>query len=192
MRLKIIWLLCAGLAGLPAAAAPEGDAWSGRYRLTWVQGPAADDKTPDMVFSIIRAPDADPTKPNKFDGRIPIPMEHASDADPAKLAEKLHIDLARWTLSSGEKIDPQDVGQLRRLPPENYKGLFGWDSMYAKGAIACLDGGYTFFICRVKPGTTVFFGREGPNQAKLLARTGLFGARLHVGAFELTKLDSRR
>ena len=145
-------------------AVSEGDAWSGRYRLTWMEGPAAKDGASDEVFSITRTP----------------------DADPDKVVEKRRADLARWTLSP----DEVEVGELRRFLPDEYNKEWGWASLYATGGIECLGAESHFFVCRVKPGTTVVFGHEGPNQEKILARTGLFGSVLHAGGFELTKLDS--
>ena len=190
MQLKTAWLLlCASTASLSALAAPAGDVWSGHYRMTWVKGPAANDKTPDEVFWIVRAPDADPTKPSRIDGRTPLPEGRAPDADPVRLAEKLGLDLMRWVVSFDGKIDQEKSRELRRFSPAEYEDL-GWTSMHAAGRIHCLNGGYNLFLCRVKPGTTVTVGRAGPSQEKLLARTGIFGAALHAGAFELTKIGA--
>jgi len=134
MRLKAVCLLlCAGLLSAPAVAAPEDDdAWSGRYRLTWTEGPAFDVGEPDTVLVIARTPDADPAQ---YPG-----------------------DLARWTAGPDEGINKEKAGELSRLSPDNYQEP-GLAALYAAGGIECLDSGVSF-ICRVKPGTTVVFGGQ--------------------------------
>lgn len=164
-RLKAVCLLlCAGLQGLPAAAAPtleDGD-WSGNYRLDWIDGsPAAEDGATSALVSIHRAPSVD------------TPQTSAQA-------------LGYWVL--GPTAEPDDGLDLRQFLPKEYLEL-GLGNMYAQGSIACLDGG-PLFICRVPPQTEVVFGDDA-NRETLYSRTGVFGVRFHAGGFELTKLDSK-
>jgi hypothetical protein len=171
-------LLCAALFSLPALAAPEGDEWSGRYLLHWIKGPAADEKTTYALLSIVRAPDADPDEPDQTLHGI----------TPNTMAAPLKPDLTRWAIPFDDQREPEPVVHLRRLAPDEYKKHFrGIAALYAKNAIECLTGGYHIFFCRVKPGTTVDL--DGGD--KLRIRTGVFGARLHAGAFELTRLPAK-
>ena len=166
MRLTAVCLLLgAGLVGLPAGAAPQGDDWTGRYRLDWLPGTAAHAASaPTQLLAIRRTPDAALAQP----------------------VEEDRVEAARWTV--GTVGDKDEGATLRRFVPAQYDD-FGWAPMRSTGSIECLDGRH-LFLCRVKPGSTVTLGSVRPDQEKLQARTGLFGIRLHAGAFELTKLDS--
>ena len=121
------------------------------------------------------------------DGRPGIEMriERARDADPAKLVEKYRSDLARWTIS--QPAAPREAATLRRFVASEYEG-WGWGDLRKDLRIECLDAS-RMFLCRTAPGTTIFFGPDGPNRETLLAKTGVFGVVLHAGAFELKKLD---
>ncbi|MGJ7488183.1 hypothetical protein ACSFA2_23165 [Variovorax sp. LT2P21] len=167
MRRSAVWLSCVlGLAPLGAgAAAAAGDPWSGVYRLEWVKGSVAAERsgaTPEQVV-----------------------VAKVADADPAKVLERYRSDLSRWTLSEAKRSE--ESPPLRRFVARDYEGL-GWNALHASGSIECLDGGH-LFVCRTRPGATVAFGPEGPNRETLIAQTGVFGIVLHAGAFELKKLD---
>ncbi|MCL2523839.1 MAG: hypothetical protein FWF20_01685 [Betaproteobacteria bacterium] len=110
------------------------------------------------------------------DPHIVIRIERLPDADPAKSRDSDGPDLARWVAV----IEP-DGGreELRRFRSEDYEGF----SLPADG-IKCLKSDF-IIICKVAPGATVILDHD----EKLVARTGLFGAILHVGVIELTKLD---
>jgi len=112
-----------------------------------------------------------------------VVLAKAPDADPQKLVEKYQSDLARWTIADVQA--PTQTVSLRRFLEEQYEG-FGWTALHAAGRIECLDASH-IFVCRTTPGTTVKVGPDGPSQESLVASTGVFGIRLHAGAFELKK-----
>jgi hypothetical protein len=167
MRRSAVWLCCAlGLTPLGAGAAvPSSDAWSGVYRLEWVKGSAAVERSGAAAQTLVVA--------------------KAADADPANLVERYRADLSRWTLR--EATGSEQGRSLRRFVERDYEGV-GWSALHAAGSIECLDGGH-LFVCRTQPGTTVALGPEGPKRETLIAQTGVFGIVLHAGAFELKKLD---
>jgi hypothetical protein len=110
-------------------------------------------------------------------------ISRALDAKVVDLVEKYQSDLARWVLTTPS--EPSSLVGLRRFTAGEFKE-FGWSDLHAAGQIRCLDAG-RLFVCQTEPGLTVSFGPEGPQQERLLARTGLFGIALHAGAFELKK-----
>jgi len=112
-----------------------------------------------------------------------VVLAKAPDADPQKLVEKYQSDLARWTIADVQT--PTQTVSLRRFLEEQYEG-FGWAALHAAGRIECLDANHVF-VCKTTPGTTVKIGPDGPSQESLLSSTGVFGIRLHAGAFELKK-----
>ena len=162
------WLLCVASFAHGAGPAKVGkaadavEAWSGRYHLHMVEG-ARVSARPETLLVI--AP--------------------AALADPARLVDKYHADLRRWSLAVASDTNPDDRLELRRFLREEYEE-WDWTQLYDAGKIKCLDGG-RMFMCQVSPGTNVAFGPAGPKQEHLLARTGLFGIALHAGAFELNK-----
>ncbi|MDR2220812.1 MAG: hypothetical protein LBE24_09605 [Methylobacillus sp.] len=161
-----VWLpLCA------MAAPTTGDAWEGRYRLTWGK-------------------DTGGAKAGA--SGIVIAIERAPNANPAGMDEESRADLARWTLSiydnknlDDKNINKISVDELRRFLSDEYAGI------QAKGGIECLQGGVGYF-CRVKPGTTVDYVFY---KGKVQARTGFFGLfdapENMEGDVELTPLDPK-
>ena len=155
-----------GLATLvPGAWAAVEEPWSGVYRLEWVKGSAAVERSGAASQTLVVA--------------------KAADADPANLVERYRADLSRWTLREAAGVEQGPP--LRRFVERDYEGL-GWNALHTAGGIECLDGGH-LFVCRTQPGAAVSFGAEGPGRETLVAQTGVFGIVLHAGAFELKKLD---
>lgn len=156
------WLLCALVGAHAAGPAKTADAWSGRYHLQMVEGARV------------------PARPDTL-----VVIAPAAPADTARLVDKYHVDLRRWSLAVTSNEDPDEKVELRRFLREEYEE-WDWTQLYDAGKIECMDGG-RMFMCQVSPGTKVAFGPAGPRQEHLLARTGLFGIALHAGAFELNK-----
>ncbi|MDR0233415.1 MAG: hypothetical protein LBI31_01175 [Zoogloeaceae bacterium] len=146
---------------------------AGLVSLSAVAAPESDDWDGHYRLTWTEGPAADAQVPGMV-----FSIARAPDADYDNLAvEERGEGLARWTLSTEEG----EVVELRRFDYKRFE-------MKAEGGIECL-GHDSIFFCRVKPGTITIFG-SGKSYQEKIARTGFFGALLHAGAFELTKLDS--
>jgi len=108
----LLWVL--GVAPLGASAAQAEEAWSGAYRLEWI--------------------DAGKTGAE-------MRIAPAPDADPAKLVEKYRADLTRWTIS--QPVSGQKGATLRRFLSSQYEA-FGWGDLREAARIECLDANRLF------------------------------------------------
>lgn len=115
-----------------------------------------------------------------------IIIKKIDDAKAEKLTLRYRSDLARWSITSVK--EPNEKEELRRFlfdlkNKRNEYEDFGWTALHQKGKMNCVDAVH-FFICQTMPNTEVLFRDE----EKYFTKTGIFGIRLHYGAFELKKI----
>lgn len=138
------------------------DIWSGRYELLiTVQG--------------------------KYQVVDTLEIRKIANAKAEKLAAQYESDLERWTIHSLK--EPDEKREVRRFlfdledNIDEYESL-NWTDLHLQGKINCIDAG-NFFICSTTPNTWVNLGEK----EKYFTKTGIFGIRLHFGAFELRKIE---
>ena len=164
-------LAMALLTGLSTAAIAKSDDWTGSYALKPLgSNPSA----------------SSPAEPAIPIESAQVVIVRVADEGVSKLdddAEKL--DARRWEIKQNDK--PGRV-KLRPFLPAQYKEFnFG---LYSKlQTIECLDGGH-LFLCKSMPRVPVSIG-SGQSFETINVASGIWGVRLHSGAFELIPLRKK-
>jgi len=138
------------------------DIWSGRYRVAPVIKDSLKKYAPQYFI-----------------------IERSKDANPEDLAVRYQYDLMRWTikLESQPDGDKREVKRFLFHEDDNAYEEFNWTQMHKEDKMHCIDGG-NFFICQTTSNSTITFGDE-----EFYTDSGIFGIRLHYGAFQLYKVE---
>jgi hypothetical protein len=155
----------------PMAVLAVDDTWSGTYSLTPIVAPVNQTETIGSQLS-------------KESWQVTI--ERIADEDVSRLSSKYEgLDPKRWVM----KMESEKGSvKLRRFLADQYKDL--QITLYDKRqTIECVDGG-RLFMCKSMPGVPVSVGK-GQSLETISVKSGIWGVRLHAGAFELIPVEKK-